>query len=483
MSRSFPTIEGYVIRNKIGDGGFSKVYRAVHYTKNLVAACKVVPITQQTWTSAAQKDLYKEIKVHSQLKHEHILAFLTSETYEDDEKTSAAKFVPAVYMLLEFAAGGDLFDKIVPDVGVSENVAHLYFTQLLSGIEFMHGKGVCHRDLKPENAMLSLNGLLKICDFGLCAVYKHKGMERMLTERCGSLPYVAPELSQSVPYHAEPIDIWGCGVILYTMLVGNTPWDEPTQASPEYVAFVSGDIREISPWDTIPGPTLDLLVRLLNPNPQSRATIPEIHSHPWFAQDNPLLLADEGALADAIAASLKETGYMEVVHPPEAPAPGATDKWEADTDGDSAMLTAGHAASQFTQSLMLYSQTQGGTRHTPEMTRFYTGHGCLPEQFISLAVPVLKGMSFRCRQPEIVPKTSGSGTASGDGFRLIRMKIMGMDTRNMVLKGDIEVEVFDKGCFVLMRRETGDPLSWKRLWRSLVNSPSISPYVLRRQPG
>lgn len=77
-----------------------------------MAACKVVPITQQTWTSAAQKDLYKEIKVHSQLKHEHILAFLASETYEDNEKTSAAGYVPAVYMLLEFVAGGDLFDKI-----------------------------------------------------------------------------------------------------------------------------------------------------------------------------------------------------------------------------------------------------------------------------------------------------------------------------------------------------------------------------------
>ncbi|KAG8850129.1 Chk1 protein kinase [Tulasnella sp. 330] len=481
MSRSFPTIDGYVIRNKIGDGGFSKVYRAVHYTKNFVAACKVVPITQQTWTSTAQKDLYKEIKVHSQLKHQHILAFLTSETYEDDEKTSTARLVPAVYMLLEFAAGGDLFDKIVPDVGVSEKVAHLYFNQMLSGIEFMHSKGVCHRDLKPENAMLSLNGLLKICDFGLCAVYKHKGMERMLTERCGSLPYVAPELSRSDPYQAEPIDIWGCGVILYTMLVGNTPWDEPTDASPEYVAFVSGNVREVSPWDAIPGAAFDLLLKVLNPNPKKRATIAEMHVHPWFAQDNPLLRADEGALADAIAASLRDNDYMDVVHPPEAPVPGAADKWE-DTDGDSPMLTAGHA-SQFTQSLMLYSQTQGGTRHTPELTRFYTGHGCFPEQFLSLAVPVLKGMGFRCRQPEIVLKASQSGlapVAPGD-FRQMKMKIMGVDARNAVLRGDTEVEMFENGCFVVMRREVGDPLSWKRLWRSLVNSASISPYVLRRQ--
>lgn len=82
----------------------------------------------------------------------------------------------------------------VPDVGVPERVAHLYFTQLMAGVDFIHSKGVCHRDLKPENVMLGINGFLKVCDFGLCAVYKHKGMERLLMERCGSLPYVAPEV-------------------------------------------------------------------------------------------------------------------------------------------------------------------------------------------------------------------------------------------------------------------------------------------------
>lgn len=104
---------------------------------------------------------------------------------------------------------------------------------------------------------------------------------------------------------------------------------------------------------------------------------------------------------------------------------------------------------------LVQSQTQGGTRHTPELTRFYTGHGCFPEQFISLAFPVLKGMGFRCRQPEIVPKASDSGTGSAASVdsRRMRMKIMGVDARNAVLRGDMEVEMFDNGCFVVMRRE------------------------------
>ena len=96
----------------------------------------------------------------------------------------------------------------------------------------------------------------------------------MLTERCGSLPYVAPELANEEPYNAEPVDVWGCGVILFTLLVGSaysfaltlpslfldlmghvltidTPWDEPTIRSPEFVAYVNGTIFKENPWRRI----------------------------------------------------------------------------------------------------------------------------------------------------------------------------------------------------------------------------------------
>ncbi|KAG8917115.1 Chk1 protein kinase, partial [Tulasnella sp. 418] len=254
--RRYADVAGYVIREKIGDGAFAKVHLAVDYETHQTAACKIVPITKSNMDAQALKDLKKEIKVHSQLKHRHILQFIADRTVMDDEESARLLLVPAVYMLLEYASGGDLFDKIVPDVGLSPAVAHHYFRQIISGLDYMHGKGVCHRDLKPENIMLDLNGTLKLCDFGLCAVYKHKGMERLLTERCGSLPYVAPELNGDQPYNGELIDVWGVGVILFTLLVGNTPWDEPTDASPEYAAFISGEIFDVAPWDRVKGETL-----------------------------------------------------------------------------------------------------------------------------------------------------------------------------------------------------------------------------------
>jgi serine/threonine-protein kinase Chk1 len=106
---------------------------------------------------------------------------------------------------------------------------------------YIHSQGVCHRDLKPENILLDAAGTLKISDFGLSAVFRLKdsGKTRMLSEKCGSLPYVAPEvrcplifpclsnffwftkLNSDAPYNAEPIDVWGVGVILYTLLCGS----------------------------------------------------------------------------------------------------------------------------------------------------------------------------------------------------------------------------------------------------------------------
>ena len=74
---------------------------------------------------------------------------------------------------MELAEGGDLFDKIESDVGVGEDVAHLYFTQLISAMTYMHSKGVGHRDLKPENILLSAEGNLKIADFGLATLFEY----------------------------------------------------------------------------------------------------------------------------------------------------------------------------------------------------------------------------------------------------------------------------------------------------------------------
>ncbi|TXT07402.1 hypothetical protein VHUM_03122 [Vanrija humicola] len=291
----YPLVAGYRIGEEIGGGGFSKVFRAIDDAEGRVAACKVVNLfisPSLGYGTPNVKELQKEVQVHKSLRNPYILEFVHHEIVERDKE--AEGYVPGLYMILELAVGGDLFDKIAPDVGIPEDLAKFYFAQLAEGIEFIHSKGIAHRDIKPENLLLAANGNLKVTDFGLCAVFRYKGKERKLSGRCGSLPYVAPELGAPGGYDAEPVDVWGMGVVLFTMLVGNTPWDEPSRNSPEFTAYLSGEIWQMAPWNRIQGQAKsgwqgvsvnahppDILQQLMLVDPNRRISLHAVKAHPW----------------------------------------------------------------------------------------------------------------------------------------------------------------------------------------------------------
>lgn len=411
-----------------------------------------------------RKSMDKEMRVHAALKHENVLEFLTAATVEP---STESLYIPAIYMLLEFAAGGDLFDKIAPDVGVGEDVAHFYFLQLLSGLTFIHSEGVCHRDLKPENILLDAAGTLKISDFGLCSVYKLKetGRTRMLTERCGSLPYVAPELNTDKPYAAEPIDAWGIGVILFTMVAGNTPWDEPTARSREFGRYVSGAFIDDAPWNRIPASIFSLITGLLAVDPQDRLTLAGAFQHPWVLTQSQLASQGPQALAEKLTESLRNTGDLDLVEIDLQSRSLAPPR-----DDDQIMLSATRG-SQFTQSLMLFSQTQGGTRYTPHLTRFWAS--IAPLELLATIESALQMQGVRTKRAADGP----------DGE--LRWRIGALDHRRVPFKGWVIAEPFSMadgsvGSFCIMQRDEGDPLSWRRMFKGTVQSQQLAQYVLRR---
>lgn len=199
---------------------------------------------------------------------------------------------------MELADGGDLFDKIQPDVGVGVEVAHFYFRQLVSAVTYMHSMGIAHRDLKPENVLLSEKGDLKLADFGLAALFKKGDEIRLCNTICGSPPYIAPEVVSGrrsrradlldSGYAANVADIWSCGVVLFVLLVGNTPWDEPrVSESVEYADYVKHGVNTPDDlWQGLPPAMLDLLVGMLTIDPSQRWSLQDIQSHPWFTRKN-----------------------------------------------------------------------------------------------------------------------------------------------------------------------------------------------------
>ena len=144
-----------------------------------------------------------------------------------------------IFIVLELVTGGELFDKIVAEGRFNEDMARFYFRQLVRAVGFCHAQGVCHRDLKPENLLLDEHGNLKISDFGLSALSVGTGEDddtsraTLLHTTCGTPNYVAPEVisEDSAGYDGFKADIWSCGVILYVLLAGFLPFDEPSMST------------------------------------------------------------------------------------------------------------------------------------------------------------------------------------------------------------------------------------------------------------
>ena len=222
---------------------------------------------------------------------------------------------------MELAEGGDLFDKIESDVGVGEDIAHLYFTQLIGAVSWMHSKGVGHRDIKPENILLSAEGNLKVADFGLATLFEYKGVRKLCATSCGSPPYTAPEVvtcdsrqakQSGSGYSADLVDIWSCGVVLFVLLVGNTPWDEPLDSSYEFHDYVASNGRPSDElWQNLPAETLSLLRGMMRVEPQQRFSLADVRQHPWFTRKNQYL-TPEGKLADPVALATQMFESMKV---------------------------------------------------------------------------------------------------------------------------------------------------------------------------
>lgn len=187
-------------------------------------------------TGAEQGPGVREAGLHRALRHPNVLRCLGARQHGDVH-----------YLFLEYAQGGELFDRIEPDVGTGEAAARRYWRQLLEGLRYLHGRGVAHRDIKPENLLLDNRDTLKISDFGMATVFRQGERERLLSRICGTPPYAAPEVltAPTRPYRAPPADLWSAALVLLAMLAGgkcpnsNLPFCHLCSSTPLLLLLVS----------------------------------------------------------------------------------------------------------------------------------------------------------------------------------------------------------------------------------------------------
>nr|XP_033807192.1 MAP/microtubule affinity-regulating kinase 3 isoform X5 [Geotrypetes seraphini] len=204
-----PHIGNYRLLKTIGKGNFAKVKLARHILTGREVAIKIIDKTQLNPTSLQK--LFREVKIMKILNHPNIVKlFEVIET----EKT--------LYLIMEYASGGEVFDYLVAHGRMKEKEARAKFRQIVSAVQYCHQKRIVHRDLKAENLLLDADMNIKIADFGFSNEFT---VGNKLDTFCGSPPYAAPELFQGKKYDGPEVDVWSLGVILYTLVSGSLPFD------------------------------------------------------------------------------------------------------------------------------------------------------------------------------------------------------------------------------------------------------------------
>uniref|UniRef100_A0A674B1L4 non-specific serine/threonine protein kinase n=1 Tax=Salmo trutta TaxID=8032 RepID=A0A674B1L4_SALTR len=254
-----PHIGNYRLLKTIGKGNFAKVKLARHILTGREVAIKIIDKTQLNPTSLQK---VKEKPVLSPYWTLHIL-FHVIET----EKT--------LYLVMEYASGGEVFDYLVAHGRMKEKEARAKFRQIVSAVQYCHQKHIVHRDLKAENLLLDADMNIKIADFGFSNEFV---MGSKLDTFCGSPPYAAPELFQGKKYDGPEVDVWSLGVILYTLVSGSLPFDgQNLKELRERVLRGKYRIPFYMSTDCE-----NLLKRFLVLNPAKRGTLEQIMKDRWI---------------------------------------------------------------------------------------------------------------------------------------------------------------------------------------------------------
>jgi len=258
-------LEKYELGKTIGTGGFSVVKYGVNKETGENVAVKIV---QQ---SNAQMIMEREIEIMKKAaSHPNILRLY--DVYQTSKN---------IFLVMELARGGEVFDHIVKHGEYSEHDASIIARKIVEAVRFLHSQGIAHRDLKPQNLLCASDDPtdIRISDFGLSKVFNQA---TMMQTCCGSPEYVAPEILMCVSYD-QSVDMWSVGIIIYILLTGCFPfWSENVQTL--YQKIMNGAYR----WPSKPvvsESAKDLVKHLLEKDPKKRMTAEECLHHPWIIGD------------------------------------------------------------------------------------------------------------------------------------------------------------------------------------------------------
>ena len=282
-------LDFYKYGRLIGQGAFGKVNLGLNVLTGRVVAIK--SFNKKNLNSPNNENMKKiiyETNLMRKLNHPNITKIL--EMFEDEKY---------ILIIMEYINGGNLFSFVKKRRKLTEKISKFLFKQIILGIKHIHSQNIVHRDVKLENILIDLNNTIKICDFGIGRILSSP--DELIHDQCGTPMYMAPEIllsSKEKGYKGFPVDIWSAGIALYIMLSGTLPFSVKNEND----SFLDGNNNnnkkknialkkaiinnEPKRIEKISDNARDLLMGLLNKDPNKRLTCDEILKHPWLNNED-----------------------------------------------------------------------------------------------------------------------------------------------------------------------------------------------------
>ncbi|XP_028139064.2 serine/threonine-protein kinase PLK4 [Diabrotica virgifera virgifera] len=256
-------IEDYQVQNLLGKGGFASVHRARCLKTGIEVAIKMIDKQHMKAKNMINR-VIQEVEIHLRLKHSSILELY--KWFDDNDY---------VYLVLELCPNGDLQNYLREKKTLSDSEVSNIMTQVVEGIKYLHSYNILHRDLSLSNLLLSSNMKVKIADFGLATQLATPDEKHMTL--CGTPNFISPEVATRGS-HGREADVWGLGCLLYTLLVGEPPFESPgVKSTLTKIAMESYNLPSYLTSDA-----KDLINCLLQKNPNDRMKLDQILEHPFI---------------------------------------------------------------------------------------------------------------------------------------------------------------------------------------------------------
>ena len=269
-------LKDYIIKGVIGKGTFSEVKLGIDKKTKEKVAIKILEKNKITNTKDIIR-IEREIDIIKSIDHINVIKVY--KILQDPEK---------IYIIMEYCENGELFNRIIDEKKLPEEECSFFYYQLINGLEYIHSKQIIHRDLKPENLLLTKNDTLKIIDFGLS---NYNTFDNLLSTPCGSPCYASPEMVTGEKYNGFMLDIWSSGIILYAMIYGTLPFQDGDNNTDLLFQNIQKCKIKFNKSECNLG--VDLLKKILVPDPEKRYNISQIKIHPFYKKGKSIFLNNQ----------------------------------------------------------------------------------------------------------------------------------------------------------------------------------------------